>query len=84
MTWEYQHRYFSHPFPHDDLDELGKQGWELVAISQRDAHGNSFFYFKRPGSGLAATLGTGTHFEGEILPPSPISSPSSKQKKKKG
>lgn len=30
-----------------DLNNLGADGWELVAVSERDALGIPMFYFKR-------------------------------------
>ena len=42
ITWEYltlEHA--------PDLAELGRQGWELVAVVTREA-GDAVFYFKRP------------------------------------
>jgi hypothetical protein len=44
---EYAHRYFHHPFPVDELAQLGATGWEMVGISNNDALGNAWFYFKR-------------------------------------
>jgi hypothetical protein len=53
QKWEYQ--VLSNPNPkdeHDQLNKLGKDGWELVSVLTWEANGNTIpgyiFYFKRP------------------------------------
>jgi hypothetical protein len=42
-TWEY------HKASDDtQLNELGSEGWELVAVTSSGAEGAAVFYFKRP------------------------------------
>jgi hypothetical protein len=47
-TWEYKAVETSLGMGDQDLNDLGKQGWELVATACPSAHENSiYFYFKR-------------------------------------
>ena len=53
QKWEYQ--VLSNPNPkdeHDELNKLGKDGWELVSVLAWEANGSTIpgyiFYFKRP------------------------------------
>jgi hypothetical protein len=45
--WEYQILYFDTNHPQDQLNKLGKDGWELVAINTTESQGTNG-YFKRP------------------------------------
>jgi hypothetical protein len=38
----------------DTLNDIGKEGWELVAVTHE--HGDSTFYFKRPHPSLAEAV----------------------------
>lgn len=50
MKWEYKTYESSYPEPEFKLNELGREGWELVSviISQSERLDSYFFYFKRP------------------------------------
>lgn len=50
MKWEYTTYESSYPEPGYKLNELGKEGWELVSVtpSHSERLVSYFFYFKRP------------------------------------
>jgi hypothetical protein len=45
--WEYQILYFQTNHPDDQINKLGKDGWELVTITSSEVRG-TYAYFKRP------------------------------------
>lgn len=50
MKWEYNfifREYRTKGFAEEYMDELGKEGWELVAVTS-DPNGDRHFYLKRP------------------------------------
>ena len=50
MKWEYKTYESSYPDPEFKLNELGREGWELVSAipSHSERLASYFFYFKRP------------------------------------
>jgi hypothetical protein len=43
--WEYQ---IDYNLPRSELNERGKEGWELVGVETAPLQGGLAFYFKRP------------------------------------
>lgn len=45
QEWEYK---IAESLDESDLNELGEDGWELVAVTSNDSGSPLYFYFKRP------------------------------------
>lgn len=50
QKWEYKSLETYHVVPEKSLNELGEQGWELVAVTYGDMADRYTYVFKRPKS----------------------------------